>query len=267
MTLTDEMLLRYVDGTLSSAEARVVEEQMEGDDLAAERMRFLRVGGVALASAREHDLAGAPVAKALALVTGYRGLRTLPTRRPAPAGALAGEWARPWRTAAGIALFAGGLALGMTFAPRPEAPMVQATAGGWVDKVVEYQSLYTRATVEPVHVYPGSLPEIEARLAAALGAPLRVPDLAEAALEFRQGRELEYKGKTIIQLVYLPLNSGRPVSLCAIKKAIADMDPRYLSQQGMGIIQWAKGGVEFLLVGEQPQAELEAAARTAMARL
>jgi anti-sigma factor RsiW len=45
------------------------------------------------------------------------------------------------------------------------------------------------------------------------------------------------------------------------------MELRYLAQDGMGIVQWAKGGVEFLLVGEQPRAELEAAARTAMARL
>jgi anti-sigma factor RsiW len=263
MSLTDEMLLRYVDGTLSSAEAHVVEEQLEGDELAAERMRFLRVGAAALASARDHDLADAPVERALALIAGRRAIRAAPARQ----GPSRGEWARPWRTAAGIALFAGGLALGMTLAPKPEAPTVQATAGGWIDKVVEYQSLYTRATVEPLHVYPDRLPEMEARLAAALGAPLQIPDLADAALEFRQGQELEYNGKTIIQLVYLPLKYGKPVALCAIKKPIADMELRYLAQDGMGIVQWAKGGVEFLLVGEQPRAELEAAARTAMARL
>jgi anti-sigma factor RsiW len=263
MSLTDEMLLRYVDGTLSSAEAHVVEEQLEGDDLAAERMRFLRIGAAALASARDHDLADAPVERALALVAGRRGIRVAPARQ----GPSWGEWARPWRTAAGIALFAGGLALGMTFAPKPETPTVQVTAGGWIDKVVEYQSLYTRATVEPLNVYPDRLPEMEARLAAALGAPLQIPDLADAALEFRQGQQLEYNGKTIIQLVYLPLKYGKPVALCAIKKPIADMELRYLNQDGMGIVQWAKGGVEFLLVGERPRAELEAAARTAKARL
>lgn len=260
MTLTDEMLVRYVDGTLSSAEARAVEEQLEGDDGAAERLRHLRIGAVALASARDHDLAGAPVDRALALVSDR------PARRVA-AHPYQFDWARPWRTAAGIALFAGGLALGMTLAPRPEAPVAAATAGGWIDKVVDYHSLYARETVERGDLPADRLPEVEARLASALGAPLHIPDLEDAQLEFRQGQQLDYNGKTIIQLVYLPQGEGKPVALCAIKKPVDDMEPRFLIQQGMGIVQWARGGVEYLLVGDQPRSYLEATARTAMAAL
>lgn len=270
MTLTDEMLLRYADGTLSSAEARAVEELLEGDEVAKERLRLVQASGIALRGARDHDLTGAPIDRALALVR--KGAVPRQGRAAAPRRTGFADRARPWRTAAGVALFAGGLALGMTFPPQDRGasppPVTQAkTAGGWVDAVVEYQSLYSRATFETVRAYPDRIPELQTRLADALGARISIPDLADLALDFRQGRQLEFRGKAIVQLVYLPLKEGKPVSLCAIKKVIADFQPRYFVQQGIGVVQWAQAGVEFLLVGEHPRSTLETAAQKAMTRL
>jgi anti-sigma factor RsiW len=111
------------------------------------------------------------------------------------------------------------------------------------------------------------MPDLESRLASALGAPMHIPDLADAKLDFREGRELEYRGKTIVQLVYLPKADGKPVALCAIKKPVKDFPPRFLPDYPLGIVQWASGGVEYLLVGDQPRGALELAAYKAQKRL
>lgn len=116
MTVTDDMLMAYVDGELSPAEVAAIEAVAAGNPDVAARLARHRLLSGAVAGAYA-DIAEEPVPERLtALLGGGKvvSLDTVRQRRAAPA------WGRWGTMAAGIAA---GLVVGLTL-PRGEAPLV-----------------------------------------------------------------------------------------------------------------------------------------------
>lgn len=116
MTVTDDMLMAYVDGELSPAEAAAIEAAAAGNADVAARLARHRLLSGAVAGAYA-DIAEEPVPERLtALLDGAKvvSLEAVRQRRAAPA------WGRWGTIAAGIAA---GLVVGLTL-PRGQAPLV-----------------------------------------------------------------------------------------------------------------------------------------------
>ncbi len=144
---------------------------------------------------------------------------------------------------------------------------MDANMGGWVASVVEYQNLYTRATVEPTPKPDAhGVDMLQERLGTALGAKLVVPDLDTVGLEFRRGQILQFDKRPLVQLAYLPDGKGRPVALCIISMDGDKRAPTYSKRLDMGVVRWSDGKLDYVLVGWQSEGQLLKAADLAIAR-
>jgi anti-sigma factor RsiW len=254
MKLTDELLLAYADGLLDDEQAGQVSARLDGDDLARERLRLIRLSGAALDGARAHMATPDGPDELEGFVRGYgEASESGRTGRSAPARSTS------WRVAAAAALVAIGFGVGVTVAPNLISLGEHETeVASWIASVVDYHSLYGRATVEPVHTPQSELPALRERIEGAMGlqAAMQIPDLDSMSLGFRRGQVLDYDGWPIVQLVYLPEENGRPIAICFRKRAGEDVAARHYTYHGVGIVQWTHDGLEFLVVGERTEDEL-----------
>lgn len=186
--------------------------------------------------------AGRPTAAVASLAAAREARDTREARRPRRSGL--------WLAAAFIAgAFICGAALkgGHLLEPRV-APWLEAAAG--------YQELYTRETVADV---PDSA-SIDARLIDEVRQddhlPIAIPDLRQAGLTFKRIQRLRFRGRPLIQIVYLP-ERGDPVALCVID---AKQDQPMKSQHvyGMDVVSWSQDKLAFALIGHNDVVDLAA---------
>jgi anti-sigma factor RsiW len=118
--------------------------------------------------------------------------------------------------------------------------------------VAGYQSLYGRATVQAARTSDEERAALEAQMTQELRreATVPIPDLEALGLEFRSGQILEYDGWPLVQLEYLPRDGGRPIALCFKRFGEGRSPRRVYTVDGMAVMQWARDGMEFLIVGD-----------------
>lgn len=261
MILSDENLVLYCDGLLDAEDAARIEGVLETDADARRRLAAIRSSGAALAGVGDSDLDTEAVAGLAAMVRSHRGpdrVSRTEARKPLVRG-----W---MQMAAALVLFVAGALAGVvgTGFYRPDPPPMQR---GWIAHVVDYQALYARATISDASSEVADGPAVAAELSRHFGRTLNVPDLAGAGLEFKRSQVLEFGKKPLIQLSYLPKDTGRPVALCLIASDKADMQPSYSLRRGLGVVRWVKNGVDHVLVGWQSEEQLLQAAGIAMTQL
>jgi anti-sigma factor RsiW len=255
MTLTDDILLRYVDGQLSAADAVAVRTALGRDHIAAERVRLLQLSAEACRIEGSRPLPAAPAE----LVARLLGTRHHSARVTSPAGST--RALRRAALAASLALligFGGGWLARHSVGTEDPLPV-------WVTRVVDYHTLYARETLEGTALDDVTLLALEQRFGALLGRPVTIPVL-DGGLELRRGQILRFESEPIIQLAYLPEN-GMPVALCFKRAVGPDMAPGYQRVSGVGMMRWRQGGAEYVLVGEQPDAMLREVARQAVEKM
>jgi anti-sigma factor RsiW len=252
MTLTDDILLRYVDGLLAAAEVAAVEAALARDHVAAERVRLMRLSGAALRTeqdaspgAIDPDLMHRMLGSKLAAIEQSR----MHLKRAS---------ARYVAAAAAVALLVG--LSGGWFARHALAPVADPLPV-WVQRVVDYHTLYARETVEGQRLALSEMDALRRRFSALVGRSVTIPTFG-STLEFRRGQVLQFEREPIIQLAYLP-ETGLPIALCFKRVDAADLAPKFERVNGIGMVRWRHDGLEFVLVGEQPEPLMRTVAKKA----
>jgi anti-sigma factor RsiW len=139
--------------------------------------------------------------------------------------------------------------------------MTAATNGDasspWVQAAVGYQQLYTRDTEAFTH----SDAQVASRTVSAIrhddGVALRVPDLSAAGLTFRRVQRLQFHGRPLVQIVYLP-EKGPPIALCVVKDRKPDSAVAPHDINGMTVVTWRQGELSYALIGKPEGVDLVA---------
>ena len=96
------------------------------------------------------------------------------------------------------------------------------------------------------------------------GLVLQIPDLQAKGLRFVRAQQLQFEGRMVLQLVYLP-EQGLPVALCLTP--LPAQRERSVAVEGLQALTWHAKGWAYLLVGSLPAAQMEKIRRDVPAAL
>ena len=254
MNVDDTLLLAYVDGDLSQELKAEVELSVAQSAELADRLAAMRASVLPYAAAYERQpLPPVPPALAqrvaeLARVSADTSLRLSP--RP--------TW--PWLTGA----FAAGVvccAILLRFSMGPWVAGAPSTVPPWIKAVAEYQDLYSRETLADVVEDQVLTHKILGDLHRTGGLSIRVPDLRDSGLAFKRVQRLNFHGRAVAQVVYLP-ERGTPVALCVTQEAGGDLAPQAEQVGDMKAVTWRHDGQGYVLLGKDPHLDLTGLARS-----
>lgn len=255
MTEYEEKLSAFLDGELPEAEAREIEEALARDPaLQGELDALMQADALALDAFA--DMLDTPVPAALAAAV-----------RDAPETPVANVSAQPagrgWLAAAAVVL-----ALGLGGAGGYMAGLSQGTpvaaAPGWLTDIADYHRVYASQGRHLVEVGAEEADHIRNWLTASVGAPVPTPDLSEHGLTFRGARLLVAAGKPVAQLMYTDADN-RVVALCLVATETPRDGFAARTIGAFDMVSWGGAGANFVVVGDEGRADLQAIAETAAA--
>lgn len=137
------------------------------------------------------------------------------------------------------------------------AAMLRPAAEPWLKSVMSYHAMYSRDTVTDSGPETGAtqLQALRQVLQEQLGLDLRAPDLSPQGLQFVRAQRLQFEGKLVLQLIYLP-RQGEPVALCLMQAA--SQPERALTSGAQHALAWQRGGWAHVLVGTMAPEQLQA---------
>jgi anti-sigma factor RsiW len=137
------------------------------------------------------------------------------------------------------------------------AALQRPAAEPWLRSVMSYHAMYSRDTVTDSgpETGPAQLQALRQVLQAQLGLDLRAPDLSPQGLQFVRAQRLQFEGKLVLQLIYLP-RQGEPVALCLMQAA--SQPERALTSGAQHALAWHRGGWAYVLVGTMAPEQLQA---------
>lgn len=239
---TDADLTGYLDGALDADQTAAIDAALARDpDLEA------RLAGLDFPLA---DLQGAMTPALLAAPVLPDHLRAV-SQSPAPK-ARNTSWLMP---AAIAAAFAAGVILTPILRPAP-SPLPVAAAGGWIDTIASYQSLYVTETLTAAMPNAEETNAVLANAEAAFGVAM-MPATAVADMEFKRAQMLGFKGKPLLQMAYLTAD-GTPVALCVTTVSGEDRGAKTTASHGMIGVSWVENGIGYLLIGGSDAGAVEA---------
>lgn len=160
-----------------------------------------------------------------------------------------------WWTGLGmlLSLFAG---LAAATWLQPSAPPL---ADPWVRKVASYHAMYARETVQDGEsagqISTQALPtQALLRRLQQQGLSLRIPDLSGQGLQFVRAQQLQFEGRPVLQLVYLP-RRGLPVAVC-LMPATAQAE-QAVQVDGQHALTWFANGWAYVLIGSLPAPDMQ----------
>ncbi len=271
MSLDEITLLAYVDGELPAHRRSEVEAAIAANAELARTVSAMQVSRLPYHSAygqqpmpavpaglraQVEELASVALASR-ELASREFASRELAAREMAVAGGAPddrrakGSWPRAagW-FAAMLVMLAIGWVAGYLGGQRTQAAPVEP----WVRMVSSYHSMYARDTVLDGGVATAQVAALKARLAIQHGLSLTIPDLEADGLSFVRAQQLQFNGKMVLQLVYLP-KQGLPIALCLIPSG--QQAERSLTIDGQQAVTWRSGDWGYLLIGQKPLPELE----------
>lgn len=127
----------------------------------------------------------------------------------------------------------------------------------WVQRVVDYQSLYVANTVGNVEVdLNASLRQLE-KLSESSGMRTAIPDLSEAGYTFTRAQELGFDGTPLVQLVYTK-EGHTPLALCFMPAdGDSDQAANIAQQRGLGAVDWIVDDQRFVIVADESVEAME----------
>ncbi|MEX3786397.1 anti-sigma factor [Paraburkholderia sp. BR14374] len=175
--------------------------------------------------------------------------------RPKPRASL------PWLA---VAFVAGAVCCGFAYRLLPQltggAIMTESndsSVSPWITAAVSYQQLYTRDTIASLQPDLRATAATVAEIRRDDGLAVKIPDLRSQGLSFKRVQRLNFRGKPLVQIVYLP-EHGAPVALCVLKEAKADAVPASDRVGGMDVVEWRRGQFGYALIGEHGGLDLDA---------
>ncbi len=253
----DELtLLSYVDGELPAQRRAEVEAAVAANAELARAVRSLRASRLPYQSAfaqrvvppvpnalraRVEELSAVAVASHSLAIEGIEGSG----RRQATTGRPGNQWLLGLLLALVIGLLAGYWGGARTRSPDVEP---------WVRMVSSYHTMYGRETVVDGGAGSAQTVALKARLSQQLGLNLKVPDLEAEGLRFVRAQQLQFDGRMVLQMVYLPAQ-GLPIALCLTPAAA--QPERALNIDGQQAVTWHASGWAYVLIGQMPLPQLE----------
>ncbi len=297
--VTDELLVAYLDGELSSDERQTLESALARDEELRARLKTFQDGEQPWEEAFEGMLQQAPLEKleadlAAAIAEGPEAVPDLAStprspvpRSPLPGSPLPGSPApgplapgplapgmaakdpgRGWRPAAvaacvAFSLLAGfGAGYGLNEAQdrQTAAAVTETEAEVWRQAVADYQALYTRETLSTALSDPLVQTAGLQRVSKSLGLALPFSVAEVGGLDYKRAQILKFGDKPLAQLAYL-YEDEIPIAFCIVRLDEADRSAKSEVRSGLNIVHWVKKGYSLMLVGDLPLEDLNRFAR------
>ncbi len=255
MSLDLEILRAYADGELPPQRRAEIEAALATDAPLAAAAAAMFASRLPYRSAFEQqDLPPVPaelqsrVAELSAVAVGQEEFA--PAQGPRWGRRLRSAKVLPAMLAAAVGLLAGYWAAVSIAAVRK--PAVEP----WLRSAVAYHAMYARETVTDGGTDPrGQLQVLRKALRERHGLALNPPDLSALGLQFVRAQRLQFEGRTVLQLVYLP-PEGAPMALCLMQSPA--QPERSFTLDGQQAISWQAGNWSHVLIGSLPQAQMRA---------
>ncbi len=256
LNYTEVEIMQYVDGQLDSARASQLQQDAQTSPELAEAIEMMQASRLPIQAAFEHREVPPVPSQLRQLVSAAD-----PAQKSAPR--------RLFHLAVAASLCAG-LVFGALFThsefmkqDRPGVAVQSAelslSANGsfdeWVDRVVQYQSLYTEQTVK--NVDPAALANAQRLLsgvAARSDIHAAIPDLSGFGYEFARAQELGFDGRALVQLVYRKPGSA-PLAFCYMRSA-PDMENQgafVKKMHRLSAASWSTDGQQYVLVADESE--------------
>lgn len=258
----DSQLIAYADGELSASQAESVERALAEsadlresvDLLRASRLPYRQAFAVQKLPPLPDDLRLR--IEAIAAEAQEQSVAKESSRRSLP---------RMWLAAAFIAgAFCAGLVQQLGGWPgitgNHAATVASSGVRPWMSVAASYQQLYTRDTVAGLTPDPTVSANTVAAIRDQDGIRLRAPDLRAAGMTFKSIERLQYNGKPLVQMVYLPAY-GTPVALCVMKDSRPDQSVAQRQMDGMTVVSWRQNELAYALIGQPDSGDLSKIAR------
>jgi len=244
---SDEAIVAWLDGELSSADAQRFEQDLDGDPRLAERV----------ASLRHHS----DLAQAFAPLLQQAPQQRMEQRLAAalsPVKAASSGYSRRTLIAASLSFLLVGSGLGLLARPGRE---VRDDNQHIRDLEARYMSLYSAETLADVDSAPAILQRGLDRTRLDIGLTLNQQQLALRGAELKMVRILRYETTSIAQIAWLHADYG-PMALCispAGGRSAGELQEE--ARHGMRLAWWQRSGYQFVLIGRNPASQLAAAAQ------
>lgn len=254
MKITPEILLAYVNKELDQAQHDMVELSAENDQQLKQQLQCLESSKLPYKAAFDdqatpempQDLRN--YVETLTSISADKGVNLSYSKRGFLVASVVFAFILGFFTQSGFDLL------------YPEAEHQK-----WARSVANYHALYVRETVDNNQLLTPEKVNISmvldqhigmdnTRLSANISGV--IPDLSAAGYKFVRAQHLGYFDEPLVQLVYLK-DEGKPLALCFMIDNGATFE-RY--EQGFDLLNaivWRESGLRFILVGQEPLAELQ----------
>jgi len=253
MSQYSDKLSAFLDGELSEAEAREIEEALANDPaLQAELEALMHVD--VLVKAEAEGVLDEPVPLSLAAA-----IRNAPDKSPANVTSAPSSFRWLATAAALVMLTVGGVG---GFVLGSSQPTQIAAAPGWLADIADYHRVYSAEKRHLVEVGADEADHIQTWLTASIGADVRIPDLSAHGLTFQGARLLVAAGKPVSQLMFTDAQN-RVVALCQIQTDTPRDGRAVQTIDVFELVSWGGNRSNFVIVGDEGRDDLLAIAETA----
>ena len=279
-TISDEILVAYLDGELPEGERSRVETALEREEELRDRLALLDDGARPWKDAFAGLVDQAPLEKLEAgLAEAVRQQEAeLADKAVTETGVILGEpandhaatrWWRPAMAACVAITLLIGFAAGYGTNEAQKTQVAEAApseAEIWRQAVADYQALYTRETLSIAPTDPAIHAAGLQRVSKSLGLPLPVAVSEVGGLDYKRAQILKFGTQPLAQLAYL-YKDEIPVAFCIVRLDEADRAAGNEVRSGLNIVHWAKDGYSLMLVGDLPVEDLNDFARELEGRM
>lgn len=244
---SDEAIVAWLDGEMNEAERSAFDQQLNEDAGLAARVERL------MQSNRPWEQAFAPLLQDAPLEKMQDKLQILlhqPVKvKPQPEGV-----SRRSLIAASLSFLALGVLAGR-FIHTEEKELSGETEIR--DLIAQYMSLYSAETLADINVTPQALQQGLNRMQQDIGLTLAQDEIQLPEAELKSVRMLRYDSTSIAQIAWLHASYG-PMALCISRaKTAGSGGLKHEVRRGLNLVWWHEKGFEYVLIGRNPQQDLQ----------
>lgn len=270
MSVSDEDVMKFCDGVMSTEDATRLRRIADRDSELARRIRAMEASNLPYAKAFEQQRIPAMPASLLNNLEKWKKQATPSAAPPPPPESpfdknrAANESPRrAWRLTSIAASLATAFLIGYSVSNltnKPPAGTDQLThqaQADWVQRVADYQTLYVENTVTSVIRGPESASALLSRIESVADIRTGIPDLSAHGYSFVRAQELGYKGQPLVQLVYYKPGVA-PLALCYMPSFGAQSAQLTISEHEMlKAGDWIDDGQRFVIVAEESKSVIQ----------
>lgn len=254
---SDEAIVAWLDGEMRDDERSAFERQLNNDaDLAARVEQLMQ-------SNQPWEQAFAPLLEEAPVSRMQEKLNVL-LHQPVNINSQTKGVSRRSLIAASLSFLAVGVLAGRFIHPGEQKLSGEPEIR---DLIAQYMSLYSAETLADINVTPQALQNGLNRMQQDIGLTLQQVKVELPEAELKSVRMLRYDSTSIAQIAYLHASYG-PMALC-ISRSKGNDSPtlKHEVRRGLNLVWWRSGGYEYVLIGRNPQQDLQESGELLLQRL